>query len=315
MCGCNLILEELQKEIYTITPLGAFLQGIPPPISQTQVKKKHNIQPRQMAKQRHQNPKGNDRRNRSVGSSLEIASYLDAGANKIKKKIRDIERLLQKKRDTLPDTVLVEKERTLQALRLQLENAQLRQKAKKYASKYHMVRFFEGKKSIRRYKQALRELEKSKEDESVSEEQRRQLERQVWERKVDVCYVVNFPKIRKYIALYPKEHDKQEGSNNNDSHAADKTDRERQAFRDIISKQLEENTLPVSFEDIMKGKKLDRDSIGIEVEAQPESKRGRAGLKQQNGDSNIESDFGTNETGGTVPGISKEDEEEEDFFE
>ena len=109
---------------------------------------------------------------------------------------------------------------------------------------------------------------------------------------------------------------RQEGSNNNnDSHVADKTDRERQAFRDIISKQLEENTLPVSFEDIMKGKKLDRDSIGIEVEAQPESKRGRAGLKQRNGGSNIKSDFGTNEAGGTVPGISKEDEEEEDFFE
>lgn len=266
-----------------------------------------------MANQRHHNPRGKDRRNKSIGSSLEIASYLDAGANKIKKKIRDVERLLQKKRDTLPDTVLVEKERTLQALRLQLENAELRQKAKKYASKYHMVRFFEGKKSIRRYKQALKALERSKEDDSVSEDQRKQLERQLWERKIDVCYVVNFPKIRKYIALYPKGSDKQEGSNNNDMHAADKTDRERQAFRDIISKQLEEHTLPVSFEDIMKGKRLDRDSIGVEVETQSEPKNGRTGSKQHS-DSNIDSGLGDNETGKTASGISEEDEEE-DFFE
>lgn len=87
------------------------------------------------------------KRSKALGSSLEMSQIMDAGTNKIKRRIRDLERLLKKKKDILPSTVIIEKERNLQALRLELQNNELKNKIKANAKKYHMVRFFE-KKSI-----------------------------------------------------------------------------------------------------------------------------------------------------------------------
>ncbi|CCF57835.1 hypothetical protein KAFR_0D01880 [Kazachstania africana CBS 2517] len=189
------------------------------------------------------------RKAKSAGSSLEMAQFLNAGANKIKKRIRDLERLLSKKKDILPHTVIIEKERILQALRLELESAVLKQKAKKNASKYHMVRFFERKKAMRKYSQSLKKLEKEPNEENKKD---------LLERKIDLCYVVNFPKIEKYIALYPTNTDVE-------SKEAKKTALKRQTFRELVATQLKEGTLPVSFEDILKGKKLNKEGTGIDL--------------------------------------------------
>ena len=183
-----------------------------------------------------------------------MAQYLGAGANKIKKRIRDIERLLLKKKDILPDTVLLEKERTLDALRLELENSEMNQKAKKYASKYHMVRFFERKKALKKYNQLLKKIETIKDDE------REDFNKRLNERKIDVCYVVNFPKTEKYVSLYPSAAD---AENNEKS----KSDIKRKTVRDLIEKQLSEDKLPVSFADILKGKTLDKHTHGVELES------------------------------------------------
>lgn len=166
--------------------------------------------------------------------------FTAVGSNKIKKRIRDIERLLARKRDSLPDTVIIEKERSLQALRHELDQAQLKQKVRKNAKKYHMVRFFERKKAMRKYKNAL------KNDANPEE---------LYKRKVDLCYVVNFPKSEKYIALYPNQE--------NDSLS---TGERREAFRDTVAKQLQSGSLPVPLEDILEGKKLSEDGNGVTLE-------------------------------------------------
>ena len=108
-------------------------------------------------------------RRKGMSSSLEMAQFLDAGVNKLKKRIRDIERLLKKKKDILPDTVIVEKERTLEALRMELETAELRSKAKKNVSKYRMIRFFERKKSLRKYKQVAKQLKEDPDNDELKE--------------------------------------------------------------------------------------------------------------------------------------------------
>ncbi|QLQ77803.1 hypothetical protein HG537_0A00500 [Torulaspora globosa] len=190
------------------------------------------------------------KRVRNGGNSLEMAQFIDAGSNKIKKRIRDLERLLTRKRDSLPDTIIVEKERTLEALRLELENAQLRTRIRRNAKKYHMVRFFERKKALRRYKQALKAVEESEGDQKCKED--------LVQKSIDLCYVVNFPKAEKYIALYP--------TNDGDT-ASIKTEGKRTAFRDLVAKQLKEGTLPVSLEDILSGKKLDKEGVGMTLEA------------------------------------------------
>ncbi|GMM55109.1 Efg1 protein [Maudiozyma humilis] len=203
------------------------------------------------------------RKQKALGGSLEMAQYLGAGTNKIKKRIRDIERLLLKKKDILPDTVLLEKERTLDALRLELENSEMNQKAKKYASKYHMVRFFERKKALKKYNQLLKKIETTKDDE------REDFNKRLHERKVDVCYVVNFPKTEKYVSLYPTT---TETENKEES----KSDIKRKTVRELIEKQLNEGKLPVSFEDILKGKTLDRNTHGATLESKKPKKQPKA---------------------------------------
>lgn len=192
------------------------------------------------------------KRARSKGSSLEMAQFIDAGANKIKKRIRDLERLLSRKRDSLPDTIIVEKERTLEALKLELENAKLKTKIKENAKKYHMVRFFERKKALRRYKKAKKVVEESKGDKKAKKD--------LEEKKIDLCYVVNFPKTEKYIALYPSNEEIA------DKAGLEKTELRKKAFREVIAEQLEMGTLPVSLEQILQGKKLDKERSGVSLE-------------------------------------------------
>ncbi|GAV48900.1 hypothetical protein ZYGR_0N03050 [Zygosaccharomyces rouxii] len=187
-----------------------------------------------------------------------------AGTNKIKKRIRDLERLLARKRDTLPDTILIEKERSLDALRHELNQAHLKQKIRKNATKYHMVRFFERKKALRRYKQALK---KNDADE-------------ILQSKIDLCYVVNFPKGEKYVAIFP--------NNEGDS---TKTGQRRESFRAIVAKQLENGTLPVSLEDILQGKRLGKNGTGVAFDEDSEDEKE------------------------PLPKAEEEEEEEDEFFE
>ncbi|SMN22398.1 similar to Saccharomyces cerevisiae YGR271C-A EFG1 Essential protein required for maturation of 18S rRNA [Maudiozyma saulgeensis] len=235
------------------------------------------------------NPK-QQRKQRALGSSLEMAQYLGAGTNKIKKRIRDIERLLVKKKDILPDTVILEKERTLEALKLELNGAELNQKAKKYSSKYHMVRFFERKKALKKYNQCLRKIE------LIPDDEREAYNKRLLGRKIDVCYAVNFPKTQKYISLYPS----MDTPESEDS----KSFKQRKIIRDLIAKQLEEGKLPVSFEDILKGKTLDKNTHGVTVE--DDNNQQSTGKNVKNGKSRNEENAEQEE---------QEQEEEDDFFE
>lgn len=102
----------------------------------------------------------------------------NAGRQKIKKKIRSLQRVLKK--EGLAATKRSETERALEALSTDLDRASRRNVEKKFAKKYHMVRFFERKK-------ALRALKKSNSgDKELAE----------W------YYVSHWRKGEKYVALY-----------------------------------------------------------------------------------------------------------------
>ncbi|KAG0674993.1 18S rRNA maturation protein [Kluyveromyces marxianus] len=203
------------------------------------------------------NPKSKRPRQRH-DSSLQLASVIGAGANKIKKQIRNVERLLQKRRDVLPDTVIVEKERMLEGLKFELKEAELRQIGRKNAKKYHMVRFFERKKAMRKYKQASKKVLAQPED--------KELQKELREATIDLCYVVNFPRLSKYIALYPATSDSVEKMSEEERKGVEQTNAKRAEFRSLVAKQLDEGTLPVSLEDIIKGKRLNKDSTGVMLE-------------------------------------------------
>ncbi|CAI4036693.1 hypothetical protein SMKI_16G0150 [Saccharomyces mikatae IFO 1815] len=199
------------------------------------------------------------KRSKALGSSLEMSQIMDAGANKIKRRIRDLERLLKKKKDILPSTVIIEKERNLQALRLELQNNELKNKIKANAKKYHMVRFFEKKKGLRKYHRLLKKINESgTEDKDLQEKLRAT--------KIELCYVINFPKTEKYIALYPND------TPSTDPKGVELTNIRREQFLKLVAKKMDENALQVSFEEILMGKKLDEDSIGLTLSPKEDHK-------------------------------------------
>ncbi|QHS73568.1 Efg1p SPAR_G04780 [Saccharomyces paradoxus] len=201
------------------------------------------------------------KRSKALGSSLEMSQIMDAGTNKIKRRIRDLERLLKKKKDILPSTVIIEKERNLQALRLELQNNELKSKIKANAKKYHMVRFFEKKKALRKYNRLLKKIKESGADDKELQEKLRAT-------KIELCYVINFPKTEKYIALYPND------TPSTDPKGVELTNLRREQFLKLVAERMDANALNVSFEEILMGKKLDEDSVGLTLSPNEDHKDG-----------------------------------------
>lgn len=186
-----------------------------------------------------------------LGASIHVSTAIAGGSGKIKKKIRDIERLL--KRDTIPANIRIDNERALKALHVELENAQHNLKTRENAKKYHMVRFFERKKATRRLKHAHSSLQQaeleSPDDCKLARERVRQCE-------IDLAYILLFPKSDKYISLYPADAAKTPGEARSDATCV-----KRLRFRLEVQEMIENKKLPFSFDDILLGKSISIDSI------------------------------------------------------
>lgn len=195
-------------------------------------------------------PKADTRR--TNGSSIEVAGVLGGGAAKVKKKIRDIERLLKK--DKLPADVRNENERALKALKVDLDKTQSQLKTQKIAKKYHMVRFFERKKAIRKLKQARKTF-----DEVSKTEVKKDIKkaRKVLKHcEVDVAYVVLFPKDEKYISLYPNIDNNVDMSNPKIKKGILESDEIRRDFKKHVEKLVDSHSLPFSLDDAVQGKRI-----------------------------------------------------------
>ncbi|KAK6462531.1 rRNA-processing protein EFG1 [Scheffersomyces coipomensis] len=199
-------------------------------------------------------PKNNRRSN---GASIEVSKVLGAGSSKIKKKIRDIERLLKK--DNLPANVRVENERSLKALKVELGNTKLNLKAKEISKKYHMVRFFEKKKAVRKAKQARKEFEEV--SKAGVRKEIKKARKKLRHSEVDLAYIVLFPKTEKYISLYPnpKENDEVDMKNPKAKKGIQLTEQRKRELINQAEKLIEEDKLPFSLEDVIQGKTIKLD--------------------------------------------------------
>lgn len=193
----------------------------------------------------------------STTASVDLTKALMHGSSGIKKKIRDISRLLNKNSDTLPADVKIANERALKTLKLELEKVQVDQKTKKLVQRYHKVRFFEKKKAIRFYKKSekiIKDLEveidgKQNTDEVKELKKKLKKEKRIFEHcKVDLAYVLNFPRNEKYISLYAKT----EIPANLPKKATEgikKTNLKRENLKKMFSEQLQKNELEISLEE------------------------------------------------------------------
>ncbi|CDK26416.1 unnamed protein product [Kuraishia capsulata CBS 1993] len=201
--------------------------------------------------------KNNERR------GVDISDVLEMGASKIKKKIRDIERV--QKRETLPADIRIENERALLALRHELKDKEFNLKAKAMSKKYHMVRFFEKKKAIRRLKQAIKTVDDLETQLQDGQEVKKDLKKARKVRKhceSDLAYVLNFPRTEKYIALFPNEDSTDTAKLDEKAKKGLKdTEEKRKQYKKQFSEMLEQGTLEVGIETAFGGKKVENKKL------------------------------------------------------
>lgn len=202
---------------------------------------------------------------RSNGTAIEVANVLGAGTSKLKKKIRDIERFIAKKRDSLPADVLLENERALETLKVELKNAENVQRVKKLSKKYHMIRFFEKKKAMRRYKKTKKEYDELVSSDAEKKEIKK-LRKKLTHAETDLLYVVNFPRDVKYVALFPNENDDEGELDENKKRGAQQTSEIRNALKKEIEQMNKTNTLPISLEEVVKGSVVDKTPLASNFE-------------------------------------------------
>ncbi|KAJ7133725.1 hypothetical protein C8R43DRAFT_1022880 [Mycena crocata] len=116
------------------------------------------------------------------------------GVQKLKSSLRQTRRLLAK--DNLAADVRVETERRLKALEADLEVAELGKKERTLAVRYHKVKFFERQKVVRKLNQTKKKIAASDTPE---------LQSALHELRVDLNYILHYPKTKKYISLFPPE--------------------------------------------------------------------------------------------------------------
>ncbi|KAK9461301.1 uncharacterized protein V1516DRAFT_675583 [Lipomyces oligophaga] len=135
-----------------------------------------------------------------VGGS---ASAGGSSVSRLKKKIRDLERLLSRDRNNQKNTAALarrEQERALAALKYELNTALRGTKKKKLEQKYHHVRFFERRKADRKVNQSKRALKLAQE---TGVERDIQIAKKNYAFAAQqLIYIVLFPESEKYISLY-----------------------------------------------------------------------------------------------------------------
>lgn len=125
------------------------------------------------------------RKKHGVGNNSNNNNNSNKGKKAMSSQIRGLERMLRHAHGKLSEAQRAEKTKELNQLRRMVQERERRNHEFKSSRRYHMVRFFERRKVER-----LLERE-------TDEDKRKQL-------KSDLYYVKNFPKDRKYVALFPK---------------------------------------------------------------------------------------------------------------
>ncbi|PIL33703.1 hypothetical protein GSI_04328 [Ganoderma sinense ZZ0214-1] len=175
------------------------------------------------------------------------------GVQNIKAALRQTRRLLAK--DRLAADVRVATERRLKALEGDLARAEAARVERTLATRYHKVKFFERQKILRKLAQAKRQLAEGQgeDGEALGKKERRKLEKMVAGLRVDLNYVLHYPKTKKYISLFPPEArkgrvgegegDDDEEMDENEEKGKAETDRQREEVRTWVREQMEAGAL------------------------------------------------------------------------
>ncbi|KAF9427762.1 18S rRNA maturation protein [Podila epigama] len=178
------------------------------------------------------------------------------GAAALKKKLRDTLRLIAKS-PKMPADLLLEHQRRIEALKLQLADKQVNLTEQKMQTKYRMVKFIESQKASRK----ISSFRKQRPDWNNNPEEKAALA----ELELDFAYIQHFPRTQKYVSLYP-------GENAEDPKSAEI----RQTIRKQIKEKLASGDITQfdkQVRDEAKEKILKKDAVPTEEAVQQTAKK------------------------------------------
>ncbi|KAG0688971.1 18S rRNA maturation protein [Pichia californica] len=253
----------------------------------------------------------------STAVGVDLTRALAHGSSGIRKKMRDINRLLQ--RENIPADMKIANERALKTLELELEKTQEDQLERKMAVKYHKVRFFEKKKAKRFYlgnKKKVENLEEkinnTKEEEELKKlkKELRKVRRLLEHSSIDLAYVLNFPKIEKYISLYPNIDESKIQKNEKYLAGVKQANKKREEYKKMFADQLKKGELGISIETEFEGD--DDDKADSESKKVYNNKNNKNSNNKNNKNTNNRK---PNKNIDDVEQNNKDKQEEDDFFE
>ncbi|KAE8157366.1 hypothetical protein BDV40DRAFT_50952 [Aspergillus tamarii] len=123
--------------------------------------------------------------------------------NELKKRIRDVKRLLN--RVDLPADARIVQERALAGYENDLEEEENRRERSKMIKKYHFVRFLDRKtasKDVKRLERRQKEVSDSDLDSAAKEQKLTALAQKLRVARVNLNYTIYYPLAERYVALY-----------------------------------------------------------------------------------------------------------------
>ncbi|KAI9272025.1 hypothetical protein BY458DRAFT_555563 [Sporodiniella umbellata] len=143
----------------------------------------------------HNNRKGGFKRKRNQSEDI------PESASKIKKRIRDVQRMLRSK-DRFSAQAITESKRKLRTLQYELGEKAIDEKEKKMATKYHKVKHFERKKIERKINQTKLLLEKE-----TNEDKKQSIQAELDKWNIKQLYTRHYPKTWAYVSLFPQSNE------------------------------------------------------------------------------------------------------------
>ncbi|KAL3474196.1 hypothetical protein BJX99DRAFT_248413 [Aspergillus californicus] len=174
--------------------------------------------------------------------------------NDLKRRIRDVKRLLNK--PDLPADARILQERALKGYEKEMADEEKRRERSKLIKKYHFVRFLDRKtanKELARLSRKRDELSSNSDmDSAMKSKKLEELEARIYTAQVNVNYTIYYPLTEKYISIYAeKKKDKQSAEDADADQimedeaqtASGSNSTERKAMWDVVERCMKDGTL------------------------------------------------------------------------
>ncbi|OAV94645.1 hypothetical protein PTTG_05150 [Puccinia triticina 1-1 BBBD Race 1] len=167
------------------------------------------------------------------------------GVSKLKSQLRQAKRLLLK--EGLSPELRSTTEKKISQIQAVIENAPSKEKERRNAIKYHRIKFFDRKKVARRLKKVITELDQLNSTKSPKKSQKKKLELEAQQLRIDLNYIRHYPNHLKYVSLCPggeyKDHEATTSSLPDTAPSSKDPDSLRNYVRTFIHRSMESGEL------------------------------------------------------------------------